>query len=290
MIKSPLRYPGGKSKAVKFLSKFFPRDFREFREPMMGGASLTFYWVQNRPSARFIAGDVNYDLYCFWKELKENKEELINEVKRIKQNAKNGRELFESILARREKQELSDLQRAVDFFILNRITFSGTVDCGGYSEQAFKKRFTWSSIERLERAYEVIKNVELYHCDYEELINMKGRDVVIFLDPPYYSARNSRLYGKKGDLHTDFDHERLYNVVKRSDHRILITYDNSEYIRNLYRDFYMVEWELSYGMTNYKRDKVRVGSELLIANFPIKGYVEKLTGILFQKIVCYSTG
>lgn len=50
LIKSPLRYPGGKSKAVKFLSKFF-HNFKELREPMCGGASITLYWVQKKPNA-----------------------------------------------------------------------------------------------------------------------------------------------------------------------------------------------------------------------------------------------
>jgi len=287
MIKSPLRYPGGKSKAVEFLSKFFPKGFKELREPMMGGASITFYWVQNRPSAKFLAGDINYDLFCFWKELKENKDKLIREIRRIKEQTKDGRQLFEDIMQRREKGDLDDSQRAVDFFVLNRITFSGTVDCGGYSEQAFKKRFTWSSIERLEQAHEIIKHVELFYCDYEELLDLEGKDVIIFLDPPYYTSSASRLYGKKGNLHTNFDHMRFYKAVKKCNHKVLITYDNSDFIRNLYKDFYIVEWKLSYGMTNYKKDKVKVGSELLIANFPIQKYVERLTGTLLHRIVSY---
>lgn len=287
MIKSPLRYPGGKSKAVKFLAQFFPKDFKELREPMFGGGSVTFYWVQKKPWAKFVAGDINHDLYCFWKELKHNKDKLIEEVTRIKRTYKDGRELFEEIMERRGRYE-DDLQRAVDFFVLNRITFSGTVDCGGYSEQAFKKRFTWSSIERLEKAHEVIKKVELFYGDYEYMMSLEGEEVIIFLDPPYYSSQRSKLYGKKGDLHTEFDHLRLFEVVKNCKHRVLITYDNSEFIRELYKDLYTVEWKLSYGMTNYKQEKVRVGSELIIANFPIKGYVERLAGALFQRVVSYS--
>lgn len=286
MIKSPLRYPGGKSKALSFISKFFPTDFKELREPMMGGASVTFYWVQKKPNATFKAGDINYDLYCLWKELKHNKDKLIKEIKAIKASCQEGRKLFEDIVSRRNT-DLSDFQRAVDFFILNRITFSGTVDCGGYSEQAFRKRFTWSSIERLERAYEVIKKVELFYGDYQELMDMEGEDVLIFLDPPYYSAKKSKLYGKKGSLHLEFDHLRLFDAVQRCKHRVLITYDNSEYIRELYKDFYIVEWKLNYGMTNYGKKSVRKGEELLIANFPIKEKLERLTGTLFQKVVSY---
>ncbi|MCS7171074.1 MAG: DNA adenine methylase [Aquificaceae bacterium] len=287
MVKSPLRYPGGKSKVLIFLEKFIP-EFKEFREPMCGGASITPYLAQKRPSARFIMGDVNYDLFCFWRELKERPDKLIREIKLIKKNSKEGRKLFEELLARRDLN-LDYFQRAVDFFVLNRITFSGTVDCGGYSEEAFKKRFTEGSIERLWAVSKVLQRVELYHGDYEHLLKLLGDEVFIFLDPPYCSATGSKLYGRKGSLHTGFDHERLASLVKECPHKLMITYDNSQYIRGLCRDFYMLEWKLKYGMTNYGRDYLREGDELLIANYPLKEAFKAILeqASLFQKVAKY---
>jgi DNA adenine methylase len=274
LISSPLRYPGGKSKVVKFLAKFFP-EFKELREPMCGGASITLYWVQIKPSARYIISDINYDLYCFWKELKYSADKLIREVRLIKKSYKDGRKLFEELMQSRDEPK-DDLRRAVEFFVLNRITFSGTVDSGGYSESAFKKRFTDSSIERLEKVSELLSKVEVYHDDYENFLSVGGKDVVIFLDPPYYSSKASRLYGKRGNLHLSFDHLRLFQNVKKTTHKVLITYDNSPYIRELYKDFYILEWRLKYGMTNYCKDYLREGEELLIANFPLNKALQNL--------------
>lgn len=59
LISSPLRYPGGKAKAVAFLAQFFP-DFKELREPMCGGASITLYWAQVKPKAKYIISDINF--------------------------------------------------------------------------------------------------------------------------------------------------------------------------------------------------------------------------------------
>ena len=36
-LKTPLRYPGGKSKAIKTLSPWFPQIISEYREPFIGG-------------------------------------------------------------------------------------------------------------------------------------------------------------------------------------------------------------------------------------------------------------
>ncbi|MDD2344989.1 MAG: DNA adenine methylase [Bacteroidales bacterium] len=46
MIKSPLRYPGGKSRAVSLISQILP-EFDEFREPFLGGGSV-FIWYYSK--------------------------------------------------------------------------------------------------------------------------------------------------------------------------------------------------------------------------------------------------
>jgi DNA adenine methylase len=92
---------------------------------------------------------------------------------------------------------------------MNRITFSGVMDAGGYSQQAFETRFTLSSIERLRQISPLLCDVEITCGDYEELLMRQGEDVFIFLDPPYLSVAKSKLYGQRGVLHTGFDHQRM---------------------------------------------------------------------------------
>ncbi|WP_104722667.1 DNA adenine methylase [Helicobacter mesocricetorum] len=267
--KSPLRYPGGKSRAIKFLKDYFPKSFSEYREPFFGGGSVGNYLAQkllHQKQIRFFLNDFNKDVYCFWNILKTQNQALISEIQNIKQSHKDGRVLYENILSRRN-ESLNDFQRAVDFFILNRITFSGVVDCGGYSQKAFETRFTQSSIERLKNMDTILQNFIFSNQSYENLLQKEGKEVFIFLDPPYYSATKSRLYGKKGDLHTGFDHQRFCEYLKNIQHKFLLTYDDSPYIKNLYKDFYVCEYSVQYGMNNYKQEKANVGKELLISNF-----------------------
>ncbi len=153
------------------------------------------------------------------------------------------------------------------FFILNRITFSGTVESGGYSQQAFEKRFTDSSIERLQNLGKALEFVTITNLDYQSVIDQSGDDVFIFLDPPYLSATKSKLYGKKGDLHTAFDHERFADAMQKSCHKWLITYDDSSEIRRLFDFANIIEWDLQYGMNNYKQAKAAKGKELMIKNY-----------------------
>jgi len=52
MIKSPLRYPGGKSRSVEQIASQIP-DFQEFREPFLGGGSVFVYVKQRYPDKKF---------------------------------------------------------------------------------------------------------------------------------------------------------------------------------------------------------------------------------------------
>lgn len=265
-IKSPLRYPGGKSRAIKQILPIVP-SFDEYREPMVGGGSVFFALFQKYPNKKYWINDINRDLYIFWKYCKEDMEGLVSEVKRIKNTYANGRALFTELTD--GKKDFTDFERAVRFFVLNRITFSGTIESGGYSEQSFNGRFTDSSIKRLEDIKEILSNVEITNLDYQKIINEDGKNVFIFLDPPYLSTKKSKLYGKNGDLHELFDHEQFAENMKQCKHKWLITYDNSPEVKKLFSFANIYEWELQYGMNNYKQTSASKGQELFISNYEI---------------------
>jgi DNA adenine methylase len=265
-IKSPLRYPGGKSKAIEQIIRYIPANFAEYREPFVGGGSVSIYLQQVQPHLKIWINDLNAELFYFWQQSRDNLPHLLETIQDIKDKSQEGRELFKS-LTQIDVEKLSDFDRAVRFFILNRITFSGTVESGGYSEQSYQKRFTNTSIERLAKMRSILKDVQITNLDYSDLLVPSDRDVFIFLDPPYLSATKSKLYGKRGILHTEFDHHKLAEHLKICPHRWLITYDNSPKIKELFSWANIYEWELQYGMNNYHQGKAAKGKELFICNY-----------------------
>jgi DNA adenine methylase len=66
MIKSPLRYPGGKSRAVETIARLLP-DFDEFREPFLGGGSVFVYVKQRFPNKKYWINDLYTEFYTSWK-------------------------------------------------------------------------------------------------------------------------------------------------------------------------------------------------------------------------------
>jgi DNA adenine methylase len=280
-IKSPLRYPGGKSRAIKQIVPLIPA-FKEYREPFVGGGSLLFALKQRiRNNVIFKINDLNNDLYCFWKIVRDKNKELVEAIQQIKDKKTDGKKLCAHF---RENIGTDEFERAVRFFVLNRITFSGLADSGGYSEQAFKRRFTQSSIDRIRLIEPVLKDVIITNDDYEDSIKDGGNEVFIFLDPPYWKATKKRLYGKDGDLHLSFDHERFAKIMKQSKHKWLITYDDCEVVRNFFKFAHIYEWELQYGMNNYKQTHAKKGKELFISNYEIDEKISKNAKLVETKL------
>ena len=86
--KSPLRYPGGKTRACKTLESILKNHFniklfKNIASPFIGGGSFEFY-IQNKYKLNILANDKFTPLYTFWVVLKMNK----NKINEIKKNSK----------------------------------------------------------------------------------------------------------------------------------------------------------------------------------------------------------
>ena len=266
MIKSPLRYPGGKSKAIKKISKLIP-SYSEMREPFVGGGSVFIYLKQKFPDKKYWINDIYEALFHFWCSCRDDHKNLILKIREWRENYDIGKELH--CYLKENMNNFNSLEKAAAFFVFNRITFSGTTESGGFSNAAYHKRFTESSIERVSLLSSILQSINISNLDYQNVVEEPGEDVFIFLDPPYFSATKSALYGKNGNLHKGFNHKRFADTMKNTNHKWLITYDDSEYIRELFSFASIRSLDLTYGMRNVSKNSNQVGKELFISNYSI---------------------
>ena len=254
--KSPLRYPGGKTRACKYLDNIFNKYFNVLNtktivSPFFGGGSFEFY-LQNKYNFFIEANDKFPPLYYFWNQVKKNKIELCEKIEELIDVTKELFYKYRTLIM----NENSFLQ-AVYYFIINRCSFSGATLSGGFSKEASTKRFTQSSIDRVRKLN--LDNIHFYNLDYVDFLSkMKDINMVIFLDPPYYLKKKSKLYGNNGDLHNTFNHEKLYTLLSNRNNWFM-TYNNCEYIKKLYKNFKIIETSWSYGM-----NKTKKSSEIVI--------------------------
>lgn len=265
--RSPLRYPGGKQKAIDQISQMLPASATEYREPMVGGGSVYFHARSTGFARSYWINDKFHELVKFWQTVQDPElcALLAEELEQLRSEFSSADEI-KTYFQKAKNEDPSDAYRkALLFFFFNRVTFSGTTRAGGFSSAASLRRFTASSIDRLKPLPEALAGTKITELDFAEPINAPGKDVFIFLDPPYYTA--NRLYGRNGSLHA-FDHEELAFSLKRTKHRFLITYDDCEEVRNLYKWTRIEEWQLQYGMNNCNMQNTsKIGSELFVLNY-----------------------
>ena len=257
--KSPLRYPGGKTRACKIIEAVL-KDYTNITRykflisPFFGGGSFEFY-MQNKYNLDIIANDKFTPLYNFWRMAKEQNAELVEEIKKLKPITK---EQFKHY--RDNIMDINNpLLQAAWYFAINRSSFSGATLSGGFSVEASEKRFTDSSIKR-------VQNLDLSRCilmntDFGSILPPPHcEETLLFMDPPYYLEKGSKLYGKNGDMHENFDHQLLASKLQNAKNWILC-YNDCSFIRNLYKNFIIMDVDWSYGMRTGK------SSEILILSF-----------------------
>tara|TARA_B100000497_G_scaffold69887_1_gene78599 strand:- start:1346 stop:2110 length:765 start_codon:yes stop_codon:yes gene_type:complete len=245
-MKSPLRYPGGKTRACKTLDEIINEkgfDKSVVISPFFGGGSFEFF-LCNKYGSKLIVNDKFKPLISFWKSVQTRKVELCSELRKLLNVV--SKSIF-STMRDTIMEDTDDFIQGYKYFVINRCSFSGATLSGGFSTESSKKRFTESSIKRTEDLN--LNDVEFHNLDFETFL--KGKKGLIFLDPPYYLNENSKLYGKNGDMHENFNHEKLFQVLKKRKNWIM-TYNNCDYIRDLYKNYELREVKWSYGMNASK--------------------------------------
>ena len=237
-IRSPLRYPGGKSRAVKRILGYFPDGLDILASPFFGGGSVELACVSN--GIRVCGYDGFEPLVNFWQATLENAEEVARLVRVYHPLS---RTKFYA-LQKRFFNLTDRVEQAATFFALNRSSYSGTTLSGGMSPG--HPRFTPSAIERLAEFETDLLKVEC--ADFKDSLARHPNDF-LYLDPPY--ANGGRLYGERGDMHEGFDHIGLADILKGRD-GWLLSYNDCEMVRDLYSGHHFVTPEWTYGMSSSK--------------------------------------
>jgi len=98
-LKTPLRYPGGKSRACTKMGEHFPdlKEYTEFREPFLGGGSVALYVTRMYPHLKVWVNDLYEPLANFWTRLQQDGDSLYSDIKMLKvshPNQETAKELF----------------------------------------------------------------------------------------------------------------------------------------------------------------------------------------------------
>ena len=272
-LKTPLRYPGGKSRAVSKLFQYMPSlaHYNEYREPFLGGGSVALEVTKRYPALDIWVNDLYEPLYNFWCELRDHGQALRDELFELKQQWSTpdlARTLFDSSkeYLGRPVEDTKDFQRAVSFYVVNKCSFSGLTESSSFSPQASDSNFSIAGIDRLPEYQKLIANWKFTNLSYEHLLT-DNKAVFTYLDPPYEIGSN--LYGKRGNMHKGFNHDTFAVDCDCFIGPQLISYNSSQLIRDRFEGWTAAEFAHTYTMRSvgsYNTDQAS-RKELVLTNY-----------------------
>ena len=272
-LKTPLRYPGGKSRAIKKMVQFLPdmSKYKEYREPFLGGGSVALHMTQTYPHLEIWVNDLYEPLVNFWQQLQDESNEITTRLKAFKRaypTPDRARELFIESKELVNDARASLVTRAVSFYIVNKCSFSGLTESSSFSKQASDSNFSLRGIEKLPEYSEIIQNWVITNLTYERM-SCDEKDVFTYLDPPY--EIKSSLYGKKGGMHKGFDHDAFAEECDRHTNHMMISYNSSQLIRDRFKEWTPSEFDHTYTMRSvgdYMKEQ-QERKELVLTNYAI---------------------
>jgi len=277
-LKTPLRYPGGKSRACVKMDPYFPdlRNYDEFREPFLGGGSVAIHITKKYPNLNIWVNDLYEPLVNFWQQLQmfgnDMKDKLLD-YKSKNSTPDLARVLFYHSKVFMREPLLSNLDRAVAFYIVNKCSFSGLTESSSFSEQASNSNFSVRGIEKLPEYSKLIEKWRITNYSYDYLMD-GNKGAFMYLDPPYDIKDN--LYGNKGSMHKGFDHDKFAADCDSCDMDQLISYNSNQLVKDRFKNWNATEFDLTYTMRSvgeYMREQ-KQRKELLLFNYGIEGLVK----------------
>ena len=270
-LKTPLRYPGGKSRAIKKMAQFLPdmSKYKEYREPFLGGGSVALYITQTYPHLEIWVNDLYEPLVNFWQQLQDNGNEIATRLRTFKTaypTPERAKELFLESKELINDGMVSDTSRAVAFYIVNKCSFSGLTESSSFSKQASDSNFSLRGIEKLPEYSKLIENWVITNISYERM-SCDNKEVFTYLDPPY--EIKSSLYGKKGSMHKGFDHDFFAQECDRNTNHQMISYNSSQLIKDRFNEWTPYEYDHTYTMRSvgeYMKEQ-QERKELLLLNY-----------------------
>lgn len=264
MIRTPLRYPGGKGKMYNRVKQIIEENNlqeKTYTEPFAGGFGIGIKLIANNIVNRTIINDYDYRIYAIWDCIFHNTENFINLINETPINIemwKKQKEIYKTY------KNFSLLEVGFSAFFLNRTNYSGVLKggpIGGISQEGKYKvdcRFNKSYLIGLIRAISQFREtVEIYNYDAKEFINkiVKNREKELFInfDPPYVQ-NGQQLYT---NFYKEDDHRALANVIisQCKDVYWIMTYDDNALIKEIYNGFENEELLLTYTAGGTKTGK-----------------------------------
>jgi DNA adenine methylase len=277
MKKNPLVAPvvkwvGGKRQLLQDISNHIPDKFFTYYEPFLGGGAVLFHLQPNRA----VVNDINEELINIYTVIRDNLEELIEDLKRHKNEADYFYGIRELDRDKKTYSQLSNIEKASRIIYLNKTCYNGlfrvnqqgeyNAPFGRYKNPNIVNETTLRAVSNYFNRVKIT-----FKCgDFEEAVKGIRKGSFVYFDPPYdpvSDSANFTGYNKGG-----FDREeqtRLKELCDKLDTKgvkFLLSNSATEFILDLYKDYNITIVQANRAI-NSKGDKRGKVDEVLVKNY-----------------------
>lgn len=244
---------GGKKLLSKEIIRRFPDPFPERYIEVFGGAGWVLFALQQVAKLE-VFNDVDGQLINLFRCVKYHCEELQKEIKWVL----NSREIFLDLRDQQACRGFTDIQRAAQYFTLIKESYGSDARSYGCS-----KRNITSAVEYLSKVQKRLQNTVIENKDFESLIKTYDRPAALFyLDPPYHGTE--KYYT---NVFSEEDHRRLNSSLKHIKGRFILSYNDDDFIRSLYKEFQIEPISRQNNLLMRSENADKQFHELIIKNY-----------------------
>lgn len=255
-----LKWPGGKRAILPQILPYVPKNYNRYFEPFLGAGAL-FFTLQ--PKKAFLS-DMCEELIDTYLAIRVDPQGIIWRLKRHLNNQN-----WYYSTRRINPADLSIFDRAARFIYLNRTCFNGLyrVNSRGQFNVSFGnyKNPNICDEKNLIAVSKALENVSFRYGDFSYVAERARYGDFVYLDPPYYGGFTH--YTAEGFMKED--QERLasmFHTLVANGAKPLLSNSNTSLIRDLYRDYKIIEIEAPCSIA------AKVSSRGKVKELLIKGY------------------
>ncbi|PIR89638.1 MAG: hypothetical protein COU07_01760 [Candidatus Harrisonbacteria bacterium CG10_big_fil_rev_8_21_14_0_10_40_38] len=245
-VKPFLKWVGGKSQLLPQLRDFYPRTFKRYFEPFLGGGAVFF---DVKPKEAFL-NDINTTLITAYKHVQKKPDDLVNLLRRLQdkydRQSEEGRSaLYYEIRSKYNDLSEGDLNKTAYLIFLNKTGYNGLYresSSGGFNVPFGKyKNPAILDESNLLAVSNTLKGVSLNALSFEKAVAESRRGDFVYFDPPYYPLNGTAKFTNYHEK--DFLEEeqvKLRDIFAELDRRgcfVMMSNSYTDFIGKLYRGF-----------------------------------------------------
>ena len=261
---SPIRYAGGKSLAVGYITEKIP-PIKRLISPFLGGASIEVV-ANQKLGIEIIASDILKPLVIYWQQQIKNSQKLANELLQIEPTKAN----YQLIKKKLKKYwdgniKLSDLEIATLYYFNHNLSYGPSFL--GWVSSIYLDKDKYKKLIAKVRDFSIEADFQVDCCSFEEMFDKYPEDF-FYCDPPYIlrdDCSNSKMFAgiypqRNFPIHhKNFDHEKLSILLKKHQGGFILSYNNCQKSQKIYKE-YKVEypnWQYTMGQGETRISKNR---------------------------------